>query len=144
MMNASQLWRGLSLGFLALGLTYAAPPPAQAECPVADWDLDTIQAAIAQATSCPAAIAISRACAFGSGADVLTAGLAGERCLADLEPLEAGDRATLARLLQACGEKYADQDGTMFRSFAAFCQLEVIEGFHGALTPFEPSELEGE
>ncbi len=132
---------GLPLSVLVWGGILVGAAPARAECPVTDFGPEAIRQAIASADSCQTAIAISRACAYGSSFDQQTAGIAGDRCLAEIEPLFPGDRATLNRLQRACTEKYADQQGTMFLSFAAFCRLEVIEGFHDALTPFDDSDF---
>jgi len=142
-MTRPSVWKMILLGWLALSSLTLAAAPARAECPSADFNPDAIRQAIATADSCPTALQLSRSCAYGSSFDQITAGLAGERCLAEIEPLEPGDRAALDRLLDACTAKYASQEGTMFLPFAAFCRLEVIEGFHSALTPFTGLE-EGE
>lgn len=128
----------LTATVLALGSVAIAARPVRAECPV-DFNVEAILQALNLAQSCPEAINISRACAFGSSFDVQTTSIAAKACLAEIAPsLTERDLAILDRLLVACQEKYAAQDGTLYRSAAAFCALEVIEGFHAALTPAEP------
>jgi hypothetical protein len=128
----------LAASVFALGSVAIAARPARAECPV-DFNMEAILQALNLAQSCPEAINISRACAFGSSFDVQTTSMAAERCLAEMAPSLSEHEQTLNSLLLACQEKYAEHDGTLYRSATAFCALEVIEGFHAALTPAEPT-----
>lgn len=107
--------------------------PTLAGCLV-DFNVESITTAIEQADTCEQGIDIARQCAFGSTADVTFVQIASEQCLEDIAPLTCNQQTTLDDLVQQCSDKYAEFDGTMFRSFSAFCQLEVIEGFHSALS----------
>lgn len=107
--------------FVALVTLLASPVAALERCPVSGADLDGIVAAIEKA-SCAKAFAIMEACAFGSSADVQSGAAVVSVCQRALSPAA---RRTFSRESQACVEKYARQEGTMYRSMAAFCSAEA-------------------
>ncbi|ANV92073.1 hypothetical protein AWQ24_14940 (plasmid) [Picosynechococcus sp. PCC 8807] len=123
--------------FRALTLLWVSP--ALANCPV-DFNFGSIVTSIEQADTCEQGINIARQCAFGSTADVMFVNLASEKCLTEIAPLTCNQQTALDDLRQQCRDKYAEFEGTIYRSFAAFCELEVIEAFHSALS--DPIDME--
>ena len=104
---------------LVLLAPLAAPHARAAEaCPAGDLQLDAIIRAVETAPSCATAYKIAEACAFGSTADVQTTAIVIQRCEAKIA---SAQRAGYERTAKACQAKYAKQDGTMYRSMAAFC-----------------------
>ncbi|WP_413587088.1 hypothetical protein [Bdellovibrio sp. HCB274] len=96
------------------------------------------QALISQAENCYQAAELAGACAWGSGLDVRTAGLAYAVCEADLakrQPVKA-DTDLLTAMVERCGAHHDPDGGSMGRSFTAFCQLNAIE-FIVKMIPFQ-------
>jgi hypothetical protein len=60
---------------------------------------------------------------MGSSGDIQIAGAAVDVCRADFAKTK-DDVALFDRLAKRCEAKYAKSEGTMYRSFTAFCQLD--------------------
>jgi hypothetical protein len=99
-------------------------------CPVTDFNAEKIEQAIEQSTSCFDATNIAERCAFGSTMDIQFVGRASEVCGKSFDQMTAEDKAAYERLLGVCAQKYENEMGTMYRSMAAFCQLEVTKTFN--------------
>lgn len=110
-----------------------------ADCPVKFGQPDyviKVEARIAKAKSCDAAYEIASACALGSSVDTTIAGAAVPVCEKGAV-LNSIDRAAYAVLKQHCDDKYADQQGTMFISFTAFCHLDAARAISTIYAPVQ-------
>jgi len=98
-------------------------------CPV-DLDADKISAAIEGAGSCYTAAGIAESCAFGSSLDVQFVSSASTICERGFGSMTAADKRAYETLLGECSAKYENESGTLYRSMAAFCTLEVTRLFN--------------
>lgn len=116
---------------LALGLLAAAPSFAATECPRHAEDIHKM---IVAAGSCYDAATIARDCAWGSSIDVYLAGAASEKCEKDYARISRADRKTMEAMRARCASKYRNEEGTMYISMEAHCQLTVSEFWSGIYT----------
>lgn len=88
---------------------------------------EAIQKQISQKEFCYEAVDIARACQHGSSLDVDTAAAASQVCEKELSTHQptVDDWALLARMKKRCDEQYGQQEGTMYLSVNAFCQLDA-------------------
>lgn len=98
---------------------------------------EVFQAMIEKADSCYAAKNLAEACAYGSGLDVSTAGAAYGVCATELQKNKPSKELTktLSSMNTMCNKKYANEDGSMYRSMNAFCQLSAVEWILNIATP---------
>jgi hypothetical protein len=116
-----------TLWVLSTMLLLAAPSQA-ADCPVQGGA--EIADALEKASSCAAAYKLFEACAYGSSIDVQFGATVTEKCEGDFLPkLNATQRKAYEREQDACTRKYAKQDGTMYRSFEAFCRAKLARAY---------------
>jgi hypothetical protein len=99
-------------------------------CPLADGDAESISGAIEGAGSCYTATGIAEACAYGSSLDVQFVASATAICDRGFGAMTAAHKAAYESLLGQCGAKYENESGTLYRSMAAFCTLEVVRLFN--------------
>jgi hypothetical protein len=111
----------------------------ESACPVPSYDADKIGEALDKAQTCYDAANIAERCAFGSSIDVGFVAQATEVCTQGFGKMSAEDTAAYKRLLDACAKKFEDSEGTLYRSMAAFCMLEVTKTF----VEFYPETEEG-
>jgi len=102
---------------------------AHAECPVDAFDGEKILKAVEDAQTCKEASSVAQNCAYGSSFDVATTSIAILKCEQDFEVYTAPLGGAYNTLISECGAKYENEQGTMYRSFAAFCALSVAEFF---------------
>jgi hypothetical protein len=94
------------------------------ECP--STDVDTILKYVGSTNQCGVAQQRAADCAYGSSIDTAIAGTAQQVCEARFaSKLNAAEKAGYNSLLNRCAAKYAKEEGTMYRSMAAFCSLNV-------------------
>jgi len=107
---------------LAAALLLAAPALAPAaDCPV-ERSGDTISDAIEKAPTCEAAQKVFDACAYVSSIDTQFGAIVTEKCEKDfLAKLTPAQNKTYQSQKDACSKKYANKEGTMYRSFEAMC-----------------------
>ena len=100
-------------------------------------DVDAIIAAIGQTSSCNEAVELDWACAFGSSVDPKIATAAGRVCRRELPNgrLSPADRGFLTRMESRCNQRYGHEEGTMYLSFNAFCQLEALKWIVSVAAP---------
>jgi len=108
-------------------------------CPV-DGGADAIIAAIEGGGSCYTAAGIAEACAFGSSIDVQFVSAATEVCARGFGAMSAEARADHDALIERCSAKFADAEGTLYRSMTMFCQLEVTHLFSTLYPAAESTE----
>jgi hypothetical protein len=107
---------------LAAALLLAAPALAPAaDCPV-ERSGDMISDAIEKAPTCESAQKVFDACAYVASIDTQFGAIVTEKCeknfLAKLTPAQG---KTYQGQKDACSKKYANKEGTMYRSFEAMC-----------------------
>ena len=113
---------------LAAVLLLAAPANA-ADCPV-ERSGDAITDALEKAPTCSAAQKIFEACAYVASIDGAFGGIVTEKCEKDfLTKLSAAQRKTYDREKDACTQKYAKKEGTMYVSFTAMCHSKLAVSY---------------
>jgi uncharacterized protein len=107
------------------------PTCAQEPCKYGSDDpFDALAKDLSQAKSCDAAAAKMRDCAWGSSADTQLAPIVIAKCeKAFLGNLSPTAQKRYADEMQLCAYEYARQEGTMYMSAAALCQVGVAAHF---------------
>ena len=118
------------LAFLAVALSLAIQPANAADCPAKSSMMDDIIAVLDDASSCDRAIKIFQACEYGTSGDIRFGAVVEKKCEADfLRHLKKPQEIAYRHELRLCDRKYANQQGTMYRSFTAFCRAEVAQRY---------------
>ena len=108
---------------------FPTAPLAAADCPV-ERSGDAISGAIEKAPSCDAGLKVFEACAYVASIDVQFGATVTEKCeAAFLSKLNPAQRKTYDREQEACTRKYIKQDGSMYRSFEAFCHAKLARAY---------------
>jgi hypothetical protein len=103
-------------------------PALAAECTVEDRS--TLEDVLGQAPSCVAAYKMFEDCALGGSGDVSLGQAVQEKCEGGfLSKLDAGKKRAYNKQIDACDRKYAKQQGTMYRSAAAFCRAGTARDY---------------
>ncbi len=98
------------------------------ECPTLDHQ--EIEDLLRKAPSCRRALVLLEVCQFGSSADVSLGAIVTHTCEGDfLSKLNSGQRRAYQREQQNCQRKYKKQDGSLYRSFEAFCSAKVARNY---------------
>jgi hypothetical protein len=119
----------LLAAFLAV-LSVGVVPAVAEDCPVKPFEMDGIIAAVNAASGCDASMKVFEACQMGSTADVQFGDAVEKKCeVAFLSRLKTPQKRTYADQLGRCDEKYADKQGTMWRSAAAMCRAAVSQRY---------------
>lgn len=117
----------LLIAFLTMGAVAGAlaQEPSGSEDPFAAVAKDLIQA-----KSCDAAVAKIRDSAFGSSADTQLAPIVITKCEKTFfDKLSPAAKKHYGEEMQLCAYEYAQQEGTMYMSAAALCQVDVAARF---------------
>jgi hypothetical protein len=105
-------------------------PAAAADCPVKPAEMDGIIAAVKAAPSCDTSMKIFEACQFGSTADVQFGDAVEKKCEAQFLSLISTSRKRVYEdQLGRCDEKFADKQGTMWRSATAMCRAGISQRY---------------
>lgn len=121
---------GLGMAVLAFVVSAAESPASAAVCMDKSMTQDEIIAAIDAAPGCDRAMKIFEDCEYGASGDVLLGAAVEKKCEADFMPrLTAATKKAYQHQMSVCDRKYANQDGTMYRSFAAFCRAEIAQRY---------------
>ena len=116
--------------FLAVLLSAGAVPAAAEDCPVKSPEMDGIIAAVNAASGCDASMKVFEACQMGSTADVQFGDAVEKKCeAAFLSRLKTPQKRPSQDQLGRCDEKYADKQGTMWRSATAMCRAAVSQRY---------------
>jgi hypothetical protein len=108
------------------------------ECPT--LDRKEIEDLLREAPSCQRAIAQFEICQLGSSGDVSLGAIVTEKCEGDfLSKLSAAQRRAYVRAQKSCQRKYANEDGSMYRSFAAFCGAGVARNYSARFLKAAPA-----
>ena len=107
-----------------------AAQAATEECPAKSTEMDDIIAVLNAAPNCGRAMKIFEACEYGASGDVQFGAVVEKKCEADfLSGLKGARKKAYASQLDRCDKKYANESGTMYRSFTAFCRAEVSQRY---------------
>ena len=91
---------------------------------------DEIVAVIDAAPGCGRAMKIFTDCEYGASGDIALGAAVEKKCEADFRSrLKASQKKAYASQLDRCDAKYRNEDGTMYRSFTAFCRAEVAQRY---------------
>lgn len=121
-----------------IGFSVLASAQTSQECPYEfgtdRYLLEVIQGIEAKAT-CDEASDLAVACGMGSGIDVEIAGTARALCEHNFVPkMTQQNRDTYEQTLILCEQKYRDQQGSIYVSAWAFCNLKVAQLFDRLFT----------
>ncbi len=106
----------------------AKDAPKQKECPVHGFE--EIENLIREAPSCQRAVTVFELCEFGASGDVGLGAAVTEKCEGDfLSKLNAAQKRAYSREQKRCALKYQNKDGSMYRSFEAFCGAYVARDY---------------
>jgi hypothetical protein len=121
---------GPGLAVLAIVSSIAGAPAFAAVCMDKSMTQDEIIAAINASGGCDQAMKIFEDCEYGASGDVLLGAAVEKKCEADFMPrLTAAKKKAYQREVGVCDRKCANQDGTMYRSFTAFCRAEIAQRY---------------
>ncbi|WJR78360.1 hypothetical protein [Bradyrhizobium sp. NP1] len=121
---------GPRLPVLATVLSIAGAPALAAVCLDKSMTLEEIVDTISVSSGCERAMKLFEACEFGTSGDIQLGAAVEKKCEADfLAQLKAPEMLTYRREMRACDRKYQNEDGTMYRSFTAFCRAEVAQRY---------------
>jgi hypothetical protein len=119
----------MRLLLMLAGMIFLAVPLSAADCPV-ERSGEAISEALEKAPSCDAALKLFEACAYGASIDVQFGATVTEKCEATFLPkLSTTRRKTYDREQEACTRKYVKQNGSMYRSFEAFCHAKLARAY---------------
>lgn len=123
-------------------LVSSAAFAADDRCPIESLSIADIKQGISDAPTCDAALKMFQKCSVGTSGDIGIGAVVTEKCEALFDgKLSAQQKAAYSRAKQICETKYAKEDGTMYRSFEAFCRAQAA---HKAATPFvQPAATKG-
>jgi hypothetical protein len=120
-----QSMRTITLSTIA-SLVMLAPGWA-AECTI---ERDKLDDALRATPSCAAAYRLFELCEYGASGDVPLGAIVQEKCEANfLSRLDGARKGAYRRQLAVCNHKYAKEDGTMYRSFEAFCRAGAARDY---------------
>jgi hypothetical protein len=131
----------LVIATLAISTAVAAAKdaPKREECSI--FGAEEIENSIRQAPSCRRAVALFELCEFGASGDVGLGAAVTERCEGDfLSKLNAAQKRSYDREQKRCARKYRNKDGTMYRSFEAFCGAYVARDYSAKFLKAAPAE----
>jgi hypothetical protein len=115
---------------LVVALSLAGATARAEDCPAKSTMMDDVIAALNEAPDCDHAIKVFEACEYGTSGDIRLGAVVEKKCERDFLPrLNEPQKHTYQRELRACERKYRNKDGTMYRSFTAFCRAEVAQRY---------------
>jgi hypothetical protein len=108
----------------------AAQSAPQEECPAKTTMMDDVIVALNEAPSCDRAMKIFKACEFGTSGDIHFGAVVEKKCERDfLARIKEPQKLLYRREMRICDRKYRNEEGTMYRSFTAFCRAEVAQRY---------------
>ena len=118
-----------------------AKSPRPEDCPAQSTMMDDIITELNEAQSCDRAMKVLEACEYGTSGDMRFGAVVEKKCEADfLGQLKEPQALIYQRELRRCDRKYQNGQGTMYRSFTAFCRAEVAQRYsRQALKAAKPS-----
>jgi hypothetical protein len=93
-------------------------------------NLDDVVDAINAAPGCERAMKLFEACEFGTSGDIRLGAAVEKKCERDfLARLKEPQKLLYFSEMRVCDRKYLNEEGTMYRSFTAFCRAEVAQRY---------------
>jgi hypothetical protein len=121
---------GPGLAILAVIFSFNVGPARASICLGKSMTQDETVSAISATSGCDRAMKLFEDCAYKASGDVLLGNAVEKKCEADfLSRLSAAQKKVYQGKLERCEDKYRHQDGTMYRSFTAFCRAEVSQRY---------------
>jgi hypothetical protein len=121
---------GPGLAVLAAIFSFNASPALASICLGKSMSLDETVSAISATSGCDHAMKLFEDCAYTASGDVSLGAAVEKKCEADfLSRLTAAKKKDYQREMGVCDRKYAHEQGTMYRSFAAFCRAEIAQRY---------------
>jgi len=121
---------GVSVAVLAAVLSFDAAPVRASICLGKSLTMDETIDAINAETGCDRAMKPFKACAYGSSGDIHLGAAVEKKCERDfLGRLKEPQRRLNQSKMRFCDRKYRNEEGTMYRSFTAFCRAELARRF---------------
>ena len=113
---------------MAVILSLSAGPALAGVCLDKSMTLDETVEAINATPGCDRAMKLFEACEYGTSGDIHLGAAVEKKCEADfLTRLTAPQKLSYQREMRICDRKYQSENGTMYRSFTAFCRAEVAQ-----------------
>ena len=110
---------------LSAVLLLVVPARAQ-DCPTEGSGWEGRQDAVRKAPTCKEALKVAEACAYGATGDVGLTNIVLEKCEADFSAkMSKAQRQRYNHEIKRCDEEYRREEGTMYRSMAAFCRATL-------------------
>lgn len=90
---------------------------------------EEIVSGVAAQETCWESVKLAKNCSWGSSFDLQITAPAVEKCEAELNASnpKASDLALLTSMQDRCTERYSKEQGTMYISMNAYCQLSALE-----------------
>ena len=118
------------LAGLAVIVSLSVGPARAAVCLAKSMTLDEIVEAINASPGCGGAMALFKACELGSSGDIQLGAAVEKKCERDfLARLKPPQKDLYQSEMRACDRKYQNEEGTMYRSFTAFCRAQVAQRY---------------
>ena len=118
------------LAALAVILSFNTGPALASICLGKSMSLEETVNAINATSGCERAMKLFEDCEYGASGDIDLGAAVEKKCEADfLSRLSAPQKKAYQSKLQRCDDKYRHEDGTMYRSFTAFCRAEVSQRY---------------
>jgi hypothetical protein len=118
------------LAGMAVILSLSAGPALAGVCLGKSLTLDETIDAINATPGCERAMKLFEAFEYGTSGEIHLGAAVEKKCEADfLKRLKAPQQLAYQREMRLCDRKYENEDGTMYRSFTAFCRAEVAQRY---------------
>ena len=118
------------LAGLAVIVSLSAGPARAAVCLARSMTLDEIVEAIHATPGCERAMKLFKACELGSSGDIRLGAAVEKKCERGfLARLTEPQKLVYRREMRVCDRKYGNEQGTMYRSFTAFCRAEIAQRY---------------
>jgi hypothetical protein len=129
------------LAGMAVTLSFSARPALASICLGKSMTLDETVNAINATPGCDRAMKLFEACEYGTSGDIHLGAVVEKKCERDfLARLKEPQKQLYQSEMRVCDRKYRNEEGTMYRSFTAFCRAEVAQHYsRRALKAAHPS-----
>jgi hypothetical protein len=118
------------MAVLAVVLPFAAAPAGASICLGKSMTMEETIDVINAAPGCDRAMKLFEACAYGSSGDIRLGAAVERKCERDfLAQLKRPQKSLYHSKMRLCDRKYRNEDGTMYRSFTAFCRADAAQRF---------------
>ena len=130
-----------TLAGMAVILSFSAGPALASICLGKSMTLEETIDAINATRGCARAMKLFEDCEYGTSGDIHLGAAVEKKCERDfLAQLKQPQRQLYQREMRVCDSKYRNEDGTMYRSFTAFCRAEIAQRYsRRALNAAHPS-----